>query len=104
MISLQKFQVILPYPAALPFSSLSRRKRSTTVHRTGRDSRAPKTHAASAAKEDPMAKSSGRGEVRRGNGVTRLAPAVLLAALAGVAAPSRTQAATCAPVDHGPIL
>ena len=51
-----------------------------------------------------MAKSSCRGAVRRGNGVRRLAPAILLAALAGVVAPSRTQAATCAPLDHGPIL
>src|SRR2546426_12273071 len=51
-----------------------------------------------------MARSSGRGSVRRENGGRRLAPVVFLAALAGVAAPSRAQAATCAPVDHGPIL
>ena len=79
-------------------------RQSSTVHRTGRDCRTPKTHAASAAKEGSMARNPGRGPVRRGNGGTRLAPVVFLAVLAGVAAPSRTHAATCAPVDHGPIL
>src|SRR5436309_2185179 len=91
-------------PMAYPTCDVQLPATRSTVHRTERDSRTPKTHAACAAKEGSMAKSSCRGAVRRGNGVRRLAPAILLAALAGVTAPSRTQAATCAPLNHDPIL